>query len=127
MTACRCGSTDRELILLSHGPHYAAEICQHCGRHFRWVAKPNGRRRHPRPRADRRRRHAGLVSRFGPGACELCGQTTDRLERHHVLEWRRGGDDEPANIWIVCVACHQFIHIERRRVSVGIRGQGPGS
>ena len=111
---CRyCESSNLEQRLTPDGPHYAAERCLNCGRHLRWIPKPDSEKAR-RPAA-----HRELVRKFGRGFCELCllaendlpgGQT---LEGHHVVPFAAGGTDEQHNVQILCTGCHRFIHWRR--------------
>ena len=105
-----CGSADIAFELTPNLPHYGKETCRSCGRHSRWVPKPDSDKIR-RPAA-----HKDLVSKYGNGYCEMClileerlppGQT---LEAQHVREYQHGGSEVRENIWIVCTRCHKLIH-----------------
>jgi predicted Zn-ribbon and HTH transcriptional regulator len=42
-----------------------------------------------------------------PSACEACGRSDRKIERHHADG--NPGNNDPANIWFVCRSCHQRI------------------
>lgn len=37
----------------------------------------------------------------------------EALEVHHVVEIQHGGEDDPANIWVLCTDCHKTVHHRR--------------
>lgn len=54
-----------------------------------------------------RRRRARAIRRAG-GKCQRCG-STERLEAHH-LTYVRLGREKPADLIVLCHACHQAEH-----------------
>lgn len=113
------------------GVHYAKIECINCRRFIRWLSKPESDpTKYKRPNA-----HKDLVSKFSNGFCEMClrdqnnlpkGQT---LEAQHVIEFQDGGSEKRENIWIVCTACHRWIHWIRTyhgRDNIAIRNQVTG-
>lgn len=40
------------------------------------------------------------------GKCEDCG-TTQNLEIHHIVSWRRGGTHDLSNLKLLCHDCHR--------------------
>jgi len=49
-------------------------------------------------------RAAGVCEAFTPACTRYATQC------HHVLPRARGGKHEPANLLLVCLSCHEFIH-----------------
>ena len=48
----------------------------------------------------------------GRGArCQICGvpQSERQLDVHHKTGILRGGDDDPANLMVLCIACHHHL------------------
>lgn len=45
-------------------------------------------------------------------ACIRCGRA-DHIEKHHIIERRRGGGDEPENKENRCEPCHKYEHARR--------------
>lgn len=109
-----CGSTDIEMILTPELPHYAKDVCRSCGRHLRWLPKPDAEKV-KRPAA-----HRELVRKYAQGYCELCMTAEDDLpdgqvlEAQHVVDFADGGGEGRENIWIVCTKCHKLIHWVRQ-------------
>lgn len=105
-----CKHENTIFIETPESPHYGKDVCEDCGRHVRWVAKPDNEKI-KRPSA-----HKNLVAKYSNGYCEMCllpedmlpsGQT---LEAQHVIEYADGGGDGRDNIWIICTKCHKLIH-----------------
>jgi 5-methylcytosine-specific restriction endonuclease McrA len=49
--------------------------------------------------------------------CELCGAAATRLEAHHVIELKDGGDPwSEANISLACRPCHASLTAKAKRV-----------
>ena len=112
-TCPNCGAEYKpEIEIQELGVHYAKEKCAACHRFRRWIPKPStDTTKYKRPKA-----HTDLVKKYSRGFCELClvnaanlpkGQT---LEAQHVIEYQDGGEPTRENIWIVCTACHRFVH-----------------
>lgn len=80
-----------------------------CGRGNGWSGIDREKKRRPSS-------HQKLVKKFSDGYCEMCLRfdrelrPQDKLVGHHVIEYSDGGDDERANVWILCTACHALIH-----------------
>lgn len=59
------------------------------------------------------------AKRLGIDFCQCCLRKnthmgdTEQLEVHHVVQVSDGGQDIPANIWVVCTSCHKEIHHRR--------------
>lgn len=55
-------------------------------------------------------RRRALVESRG-SRCEICGvsSTERQLDVHHRLGILRGGDDDPANLMVLCIACHHHL------------------
>lgn len=108
-----CGNPPPHTMRLREkGHHYADLNCTRCGIHLGFVPKPDS----DPTKYRRQKQHRDLVAKYGRGFCEMClrleselpkGQT---LEGQHVVEHQDGGSAERSNIWIVCTACHRFIH-----------------
>ncbi len=99
-----------------NGPHYARAECAACGKFFDWIKKPD------LEKASRPAAHRELVKKFGEGFCQSCllreehlphGET---LEGHHVIEFKDGGTSDRQNVWILCTACHHWIHWRRTNI-----------
>jgi len=46
--------------------------------------------------------------------CRFCGRggrySDYLLEIHHIVWRRHGGQDQPANLMVICVECHDKLH-----------------
>jgi 5-methylcytosine-specific restriction endonuclease McrA len=77
-------------------------------------------------KTSKRREVYALVNRRDQYRCRACGlacdpSATDILKKghhHHVRYRSRGGDDETANICILCAFCHAAVH----RRDLGVSG-----
>jgi 5-methylcytosine-specific restriction endonuclease McrA len=43
------------------------------------------------------------------GMCLFCG-TIYNLEKHHIIQKRFGGSNDPKNIVLLCPNCHRMYH-----------------
>ena len=43
------------------------------------------------------------------GECESCGSTED-LTCHHIKKQSEGGNDNPVNLVILCIECHNLLN-----------------
>lgn len=98
------------------GGHWAKEQCSVCGKHLKWLPKPDSdASKYRRPGT-----HRELVKKFSPGYCEMCLtpaadiRSPATLEAHHIDRFKNGGSNERSNIWILCTACHHFVELIRR-------------
>ena len=42
--------------------------------------------------------------------CQVCGETAEDIQIHHIV-WRcHNGSDHPKNLMVVCEHCHKQIH-----------------
>ena len=56
--------------------------------------------------------------------CQVCGKTNGRLDVHHIIPRRDGGQDSTDNLITVCnVGCHQKIEPFREKFTVSITGE----
>lgn len=111
---CRnCGHEGPHVIQVqTTGVHYAKVECSRCRRFVRWLSKPDS----DPTKYRRQNAHKDLVAKYGDGFCEMCLRESDELpkgqtlEAQHVIEYQDGGTEKRENIWIVCTACHRWIH-----------------
>jgi len=56
------------------------------------------------------------AKRLGIEYCQMCLRNkkqlgdAEQLEVHHVMPASEQGNDDPDNIWVICTACHKYIH-----------------
>lgn len=119
-TCRRCGHVNAPGVIepYASGPHYAKLLCAQCGAFWDNVGKPDSDpTKHRRPKA-----HLELVAEYSRGYCEMCNRKESSLRKpnhlvaHHVHEFKDGGTNDRANIWIVCDRCHSLIHWVRKTV-----------
>lgn len=42
--------------------------------------------------------------------CQQCGRYMQRVHGHHLVPIRKGGDNDPSNILLLCRDCHELEH-----------------
>lgn len=111
-----CGSNQMFRLIGNHrGGHYARIECASCKRFIKWEGKPKELKAvDPRSEVSKK-----LVARYSQGFCELCLRRKEdlpepqTLEGHHKVQVSQGGTDDRENLWILCTACHRWIHWQR--------------
>ena len=104
--------TFQQQIIKPKGPHYGEQFCIVCEGHIKFLPKPKN--------IGARRANKYLPRDLGIYHCQMCMRDKDNLvnyetlESHHVVQIIDGGNDIPANIWVVCSTCHKTIHFNRR-------------
>ena len=109
----RCGETDNleTAPCFDGSPHYAKMSCGSCGAFIKFLPKPKNSGKRPA--------NKHTPESLGVAYCQLCRRPADMLgayealEVHHVVEIQHGGDDDPANIWVLCTDCHKTLHHRR--------------
>ena len=43
-------------------------------------------------------------------SCQHCGKKPERLHIHHIQHTANGGSNDPSNLILLCVSCHQLEH-----------------
>lgn len=43
-------------------------------------------------------------------SCEICGDSSVLLDKHHIVSKSKGGDNKPHNIGFLCPSCHRKVH-----------------
>ncbi len=56
-----------------------------------------------------RRTKKALVAERG-AVCQHCGTPASRLHAHHIVHRAKGGTNDPGNLVLLCVNCHQLEH-----------------
>ena len=110
----RCGEVDNleTAPCFDSSPHYAKMSCGSCGAFIKFLAKPKNTGKRPP--------NKHTPESLGMAYCQLCRRPADMLglyevlEVHHVVEVQHGGDDDPANIWVLCADCHKTLHHRRK-------------
>ena len=110
----RCGEVDNleTAPCFDSSPHYAKMSCGSCGAFIKFLAKPKNTGKRPP--------NKHTPESLGIAYCQLCRRPADMLgayealEVHHVVEIQHGGDDDPANIWVLCTDCHKTLHHRRK-------------
>lgn len=104
-----------EFVLTPNLTHYGKLVCPNCGKHWKWVAKPEtDSTKYRRPS-----KHKDLAKKFGKGYCQMCLTketdlpTNQTLEGHHVVPYEVGGSSDQDNVWVVCTRCHRQIELIR--------------
>lgn len=54
--------------------------------------------------------------------CQVCGKTNGKLDVHHIIPRRDGGQDSMDNLITVCDGCHKKIEPYRERVTLFLTG-----
>ncbi len=90
----------------------ALKPCLSCGRLTRAGRCRDCSAASPYQTADWRRVARAVTA--SAGCCSRCGNTT-RLTAHHRIPRAQGGPDQPWNLEVLCIACHNRIEAERRR------------
>lgn len=54
--------------------------------------------------------------------CQVCGKTNGKLDVHHIIPRRDGGQDSMDNLITVCDGCHKKIEPIRKRFIISITG-----
>jgi len=89
--------------------------CPHCDRFVGWggLTKPVSKN------GERTRSSNWTAKRLNQEHCQMCQRHKtelgkgERLEVHHIVSISQGGADDPANIWVLCTACHRQVHYQR--------------
>jgi hypothetical protein len=116
-----CGSEELndELVDPASGMlHWGKRVCARCGRHIKWLPKPD------QLRTRRPARHRNLVDKYGRGFCELCLRWAkdlpplEQLIGHHVNHpdaptCAESDDPGRENVWILCTYCHALVGQQR--------------
>lgn len=105
------------IILDSSSPHYAKTVCTDCGKFLGFEKKPkNGTKR-----TDNNDHWRHMHLERGELQCKICGiRESDvpiTFHVHHWLPLSEGGVDEFENTDMLCVYCHEALHVQRKRMA----------
>ena len=110
-----CGKHHGEIVFVEtpNLQHHGKEICEDCGKWFKWVSKPENvgtRKRISKISFER----VASFHKMEQLICFLCLRNKDQLvenetlTRDHIVEINTGGKDIVENLQILCSACHKL-------------------
>jgi hypothetical protein len=66
----------------------------------------------------------GIILERDDYRCQICGKTNDRLDVHHIIPRRDGGQDSTDNLITVCNGvCHNKLEPYREKFTISITGK----
>lgn len=108
-------------VLPENQPHYAKINCSICSRYIAFMSNPD--------KEDKKESSKYKPKDFGIDYCRMCLRhknglgVREVLEIHHVIPVADNGPDEPENIWVICTACHKYIHHQRTYLNNHLKGR----
>ena len=110
MTCKYCNSEEVNAIIYDESkcsPHYGEERCNRCGRHIKFIKKPENANK----RSDKNTHWRDRWKDKGEFICALCGiRESDglnvRFQCDHIRQIEDGGADEFENTMMLCDSCH---------------------